>query len=56
MAPCAPGSFTEMTISGSEAEMEEWLGPNNLPLRFIDGSRGLCEARFATAGGEVALS
>lgn len=53
---CAPTSFTELTISGSEAEMGEWLGPNDLPLRFIDGSRGLCEARFATDRGEVALS
>jgi len=53
---CAPGSFTELTISGSKSEMMEWLGPNDLPLRFIDGNRGLCEARLATARGEVALS
>lgn len=53
---CAPTCFTELTISGSEIEMAEWLGPNDLPLRFIDGSRGLCEARFATACGEVALA
>jgi hypothetical protein len=53
---CAPGSFTELTISGSEIEMAEWLGPNDLPLRFIAGSRGLCEARFATVREEVALA
>jgi hypothetical protein len=53
---CAPTRFTELTISGSETEMAEWLGPNDLPLRFIHGSRGLCHAKFATALGEVALS
>jgi hypothetical protein len=53
---CAPTCFTELTIGGSETEMAEWLGPNDLPLRFNHGSRGLCGARFATAGGEVALS
>jgi Glyoxalase-like domain len=53
---CAPTCFTELTISGSEREMAEWLGPNDLPLRFVDGSRGLFQARFATALGEVTLS
>jgi hypothetical protein len=53
---CAPTSFTELTIRGSETELAEWLGPHDLPLRFTEGRSGLCEARFATADGEVALS
>ena len=51
----APTGFTELTISGSETEMAEWLGGNDLPLRFVDGDRGLLEARIATALGEVVL-
>jgi hypothetical protein len=52
----APTGFTELTISGSETEMADWLGENDLPLRFIDGHCGLVEARIATALGEVVLS
>jgi hypothetical protein len=51
----APTGFSELTISGSEAEMADWLGTRALPLRFIDGSGGLVEARIATALGEVVL-
>jgi Glyoxalase-like domain len=52
---CTPSSFTELTISGSATEMADWLGANDLPLRFIEGNRGLREARLATALGEVVL-
>lgn len=52
---CAPTCFTELTISGSETEMADWLGTNDLPVRFIEGNGGLREARFATAAGEVVL-
>jgi hypothetical protein len=52
---CAPTCFTELTISGSGVEMADWLGANDLPLRFIDGNDGLLEARIATGLGEVML-
>ncbi|MGH3004038.1 MAG: VOC family protein [Gaiellaceae bacterium] len=51
----APTGFDELTISGSETEMANWLGTRSLPLRFIDGSGGLVEARIATALGDVVL-
>jgi hypothetical protein len=51
----APTEFLELTISGSESEMSEWLGPNELPLRFVDGQEGLVEAGIGTAQGDVVL-
>ena len=53
----APIAFSGLTISGSASEMREWLGPHNLPLRFIDCTAGLVEARIATAsGGEIVVA
>jgi len=53
---CAPAGFSELAISGSEREMRDWLGPHDLPLRFVGGRRGIHEARIATAGGEVVIA
>ncbi len=50
----SPKRFCELTISGSESEMRDWLGPHDLPLRFVPGSDGIREARISTAIG-VAL-
>ena len=53
----APIAFSGLTISGSASEMWEWLGPHDLPLRFVDGTDGLIEARIATAaGGEIVIA
>jgi hypothetical protein len=52
----SPTRFSQLTISGSQREMQEWLGPHQLPLRFVSGTRGLCEARIETAAGEVIIS
>jgi hypothetical protein len=52
----SPTRFSLLTISGSRHEMREWLGPHDLPLRFVDGTRGLCEARIETAFGEVVIT
>jgi hypothetical protein len=52
---CAPGGVTQLTISGSVAELAGWLGPHDLPLRFVPGNAGLVEARIATDAGEVLL-
>ena len=51
----APSGFIDLTISGSEGEMAAWLGPNALPLKFVEGREGLREARIATAHGNVRL-
>jgi hypothetical protein len=52
----APIGFSELTISGSAAEHEEWLGPHDLPLRFVAGELGVVEARVATQRGEAVLA
>jgi len=52
---CTPGSFTALTISGSPDELAGWLGPNELPLRFVPGNAGLIGVRIATAAGDVVL-
>ncbi len=51
----APTAFSQLTISGSENELLEWLGPHRLPLRFVAGSDGLVEARIATTAEDVVL-
>lgn len=51
----APTGFSELTISGSRDELTEWLGPHELPLRFVPGDEGLVEVRISTAAGEVVL-
>jgi hypothetical protein len=53
---CAPGGFSELTISGSEREMRDWLGAHDLPLRFVGGRQGVREARITTADGEVVIA
>jgi hypothetical protein len=52
---CAPERFSELTISGSEPELRDWLGPHDLPLRFVSGRDGIREARVATARGIVVI-
>ena len=52
----SPGGFSELTISGSESELLEWLGPHDLPLRFVAGSRGIAEVRIGTPTGDLVIS
>jgi hypothetical protein len=51
----SPTRFSQLTISGSESELREWLGPNDLPLRFVLGHEGICEARIETNAGDVVI-
>jgi hypothetical protein len=51
----APGDFAELTLGGSESELQEWLGAHQLPLRFVDGPDGIQQARIATARGDVVI-
>ena len=53
---CSPTGFSELTISGSESEIRDWLGAHDLPLRFVEGQQGVREARIATATGEVVIA
>lgn len=52
----SPTRFSQLTIRGSLREMREWLGPHDLPLRFVHGAGGLCEARIETTAGEVIIT
>jgi hypothetical protein len=51
----APTHFTALHIEGDKAEMDEWLGPHDLPLHYRSGSRGIYAADIATANGVVRL-
>jgi hypothetical protein len=53
---CEPRGFVELTIGGPERELFDWLGPHDLPLRFVDGRLGIREARIATAQGEIVIT
>lgn len=53
---CAPGRFSELAVGGSRDELDEWLGPHDLPLRFVDGPPGIAAVRIATADGDVELA
>jgi hypothetical protein len=52
----SPGGFSELTIAGLESEMLDWLGPHDLPLRFVAGSRGLAEVRIGLPAGDLVIS
>ena len=47
--------FSMLTIEGDEREMQDWLGPNDLPLRFHGGTTGLIEAQISTTTGPVLI-
>jgi hypothetical protein len=52
---CSPTTFSELTISGSVGEMGDWLGANDLPLRYVSGQQCIREPRIETAQGVVAI-
>jgi hypothetical protein len=45
-----------LAVGGSRDELDEWLGPHDLPLRFVDGPPGIAAVRIATADGDVELA
>jgi hypothetical protein len=51
----APTHFTALHIEADEAEMNEFLGPHDLPLRYRPGNGGIYAAEFATADGVVRI-
>ncbi len=53
---CSPVCFSELKVGGSKTEMVDWLGPNDLPLRFVGGKQGIRAARIATTDGFVVVS
>lgn len=52
---CAPTEFTALYVEGDRAEMDEWLGPHDLPLHYRRGTRGLYAAELATSRGLVTI-
>jgi hypothetical protein len=52
----ATHGFRGVTVAGREDELRDWLGPNDLPLRIVDGEPGLHEARIATSTGDIVIS
>jgi hypothetical protein len=51
----APGGFTALDVGGDRAEYEEWLGPHDLPLRYVPGPPGLRSVTIATTAGDVVV-
>jgi hypothetical protein len=52
---CAPTVLTAIDVAGPHDEYDAWLGPHDLPLRYVDGPPGLRSVTFATDRGDVVL-
>jgi hypothetical protein len=50
-----PTRFARLDVAGDPAEYDAWLGPHDLPLRFVDGEPGLHAAVVDSARGEVVI-
>ena len=51
----APNGISWVEVSGSESELDEWLGGEELPVRVVEGPPDLIAVGIATATGEVVL-
>ena len=51
----SPCQFTGLTIEGDPAETLDWLGPNDLPMTFVSGARGLVAAEIGTGVGLLSI-
>lgn len=49
----APVRFARLDVAGDPAEYDAWLGPHDLPLRFVDGAPGVHGVAVETAAGAV---
>jgi hypothetical protein len=47
--------FAWLEVGGDERELREWLGPNELPIRYVGGERGIRAAAIATGDGGIVL-
>ena len=52
----APTQFSRIDVGGGPAEYDAWLGPHDLPLRFVEGPPGLRAVAIATTRGEVEIA
>ena len=50
-----PNGVTRVVVEGDERELDEWLGPHDLPLTVVPGERGIVTAEVATSRGAVTL-
>jgi hypothetical protein len=50
-----PTRFSRLVVEGSTSEMLDWLGPNDLPIEYVEGRRGLVSADIETANGVVTV-
>ena len=55
MHDCAPGPVTYLEISGDDSVVRDWVGDVDVPLRFVNGSKGLVAVGIATANGEIVV-
>ncbi len=52
----APLGISWIEVSGSRAELEDWLGRERLPVRVSDGAEDIVAAVIATDAGDVRLT
>lgn len=52
---CCPTSFTRLVVEGDAEELLDWIGPNELPVEHVPGSRGLTSAEIGTSYGAVSV-
>lgn len=52
---CGPTAFSRLTVEGSAREMLDWIGPNDLPIEFVAGTRGLVAADIDTRHGTLSV-
>lgn len=48
-----PGGFTRIEVGGARAELDEWLGPHDLPVAVVDAPPGLRAFEMETGRGVV---
>ena len=51
----APTRFSRLDVGGDPAEYDAWLGPHDLPLRYVDGPPGLVAVAIETDRGDVGI-
>ncbi len=53
--PAQPGGFTFLEVGGDEADVRDWVGEIDVPLRFIGGEPRLAGVGIDSPAGEIVL-
>ena len=50
-----PQGIEYIELAGDKAAVEQWIGTDKLPLRFVDGAAGITAVGIKTATGTIVL-